>query len=167
MTEQDAERLTRLHALIAYDPTTGIFTALTSHSRRKVGSPLGEINPAGRKRICFEGRRQYSNRLAWFYMTGEWPTQDVDHKNRDKGDDRWENLRLATRSQNNANCGRRESRSGIKGVWYRPKARHPWKAFIGFNGKRRNLGSFDTAESAHAAYAEAARAIYGDFSCLG
>jgi hypothetical protein len=85
----------------------------------------------------------------------------MDHKNLNRADDRWSNLREATASQNQANILKKSSNtSGAKGVCWRKDSRK-WQAQICINGKRRYLGSFDTREAA-AAYAAAAKEHFGN-----
>jgi hypothetical protein len=82
-------------------------------------------------------RRNYqASRLAWLYMTDSWPVGEIDHANCDRTDNRWANLRLATRSQNQANT-RPRAASGLKGAY---PMRLKWQAKI----KRIYLGTFDT-----------------------
>lgn len=95
-------------------------------------------------------------------MTGEWPSADVDHKNRDRRDNRWENLRAATRSQNNANRVTTASH-GFKGATYN-KRQGRWAAQTKFKGKPVYLGYYDTPEEAHAAYLAAAERLWGEFA---
>jgi len=84
--------------------------------------------------------------------------QDVDHINRDRTDNRLENLRTATRSQNLCNSPAR--RNGLKGT--RPKGNR-WQAQITINGKAAHLGSYTTEAEAHAAYCKAAKELHGEF----
>lgn len=90
----------------------------------------------------------------------------VDHKNGDGLLNTRDNLRLATRSQNNSNAAPRAvNTSGYKGVsWY--KRDKNWKAQIGANGKMHHLGYFATAEAAARVYDEAARHYFGEFAWL-
>jgi hypothetical protein len=107
-----------------------------------------------------------ANRLAWFYMTGEWPADLVDHKNRARDDDRWENLRPATNAMNSQNQGMyKNNTSGFIGVSFH---RGRWRAHIRVNYKLIILGYYDTAEAAGAAYLEA-KAVHHPFaaSALG
>ncbi|CAH0532169.1 Phage HNH homing endonuclease (ACLAME 27) [Ralstonia phage UAM5] len=99
-----------------------------------------------------------AHRLAWLYMTGKWPEQFIDHANMNKGDNRWGNLREANKSQNNANQPARTT-SGLKGAYW-SNASMSWQAKI----NKRYLGSYGTAEEAHAAYMEAARERFGEFA---
>ena len=97
-------------------------------------------------------------------MTGEWPTLKIDHKNNIRDDNRWENLREATQSQNIANAissGR--NKSGYRGVSYMATS-GAWGAWIKVNGKSRFLGRFASKESAHQAYCIEARKAFGEFA---
>lgn len=96
-------------------------------------------------------------------MTSEWPPDgmEVDHIDCDPTNDKWSNLRLATRAQNCANSTARKNSTGFKGVQARGKK---WVAGIKIDGKRVYLGRFDTPEDAHAAYCRAASAHQGEFA---
>jgi hypothetical protein len=100
-------------------------------------------------------------------MTGKWPNGEIDHKNLDAGDNRFSNLREATRGQQNANRRvRRDSRLRIKGVSFVPHLNktNPYSAVIKANGCRLNLGHFKTPEEAHAAYRKASAELRGEFA---
>jgi hypothetical protein len=145
----------RLRELLDYDPETGIFT-----SRPR---PLGRLNK-GYRHIQIEGRDYSAHRLAWFYVYGEWPPGQLDHKDTHRDHNWIDNLRPATTSQNLANRRRyRNNASGLKGVsWH--KSRKKWRAVIAKNGKYIHLGLFDTAETAHAAYLKKARELFGEYA---
>ena len=106
-----------------------------------------------------------ANRLAVLYMTGALPpdNMDVDHINRDRADNRWSNLRLATRSQNMANVVLKATNSsGVSGVvWV--EGRKIWRAQLRVNGIKKNLGRFATQEEAAAAVQSAAQEQWGEF----
>jgi hypothetical protein len=115
--------------------------------------------------IRLDGMLHRAHRLAWFYVTGEWPPLGIDHSNLDRADNRWHNLRLATQSQNCANVRtRRNSASGLKGV---VKHADKWRAMIRNKGRMHHLGLFPTKEEAHAAYVAAAISFYGEFARSG
>ena len=145
----------RLHELAHYDPATGVFTA-----RRRtggtitVGSVLGTLR-LGYVRVTLDGERHDAHRLAFLYMRGTMPSE-VDHRNRDRADNRWCNLRSVTRSENQQNTlARRDSRVGIKGVTPTPDG--TYRAQIRRGGVNRYLGTFATPELAGAAYTAAAK----------
>lgn len=109
-------------------------------------------------------RRSY---LVWLFHKGEWPSSQLDHRNRDSLDDKIENIRLATLSQNRANIKRNSNNSsGFKGVGWR-KDMGKWIARIGVGRKQIRLGYFGTPEEAHAAYVDAARKYFGEFAFGG
>lgn len=94
-----------LRSQLHYDPDTGIWSWLAplKHSKMKPGDIAGRLTQAGRWQIRLAGEFYYASRLAWLYMTGDWPIDQIDHINRDRADDRWCNLREATQSQNSYN----------------------------------------------------------------
>src|SRR5690606_167269 len=105
-----------------------------------------------------------AHRLAFLYMTGEMPEKVVDHINGDRSDNRWENLRCANQSQNMANVGIRSANtSGTPGVVW-DKERQKWRAQLRVNGKKKNLGRFDSIEDAKATVNAAARQQWGEFA---
>lgn len=119
--------------------------------------------------VIYIGNIPYrAHRLAWLWMTGNWPTEYIDHINLNKQDNRFFNLRPATRSQNNANKSAIPgSASGLKGAHrYRAgdKLGKPWQSSIVVNGRKLYLGQFPTAEQAHAAYQVAAEKHFGEFA---
>jgi HNH endonuclease len=154
----------RLHEILRYDPETGEFCWRVRLSRAsQIGAVAGTVSLRYRC-IRIDGRNYTAHQLAWFYVTGEWATSLVDHRDGDPINNRWDNLRLATRSQNSANRRRnRNNRSGFKGViWDR---RHGgWLARIGKDGRTYYLGRYATAEEAHAAYVAKARELFGEFA---
>lgn len=92
--------------------------------------------------------------------------KNIDHRNRDGLDNRRENLRGCTQSQNNANASRRsDNTSGFRGVhWFAP--RDMWHAQIHVGGRKYSLRYWATAEAAALAYDEAAKRLYGEFAVL-
>lgn len=152
----------RVREVLDYDPVSGIFRWRVALANRvKVGSIAGSL-VRGYRRVMIDGFSYYAHRLAWLHMTGEWPENEIDHRNRNEDDNRWTNLRLADRSQNCAN-GKMNCRnlSGLKGV---TTDRGRYRAKIVINGKIHRLGSYRTPEAAHAAYATKAVELFGEFS---
>ena len=167
----------RLKEVVHYDPDIGVFTWLTrvvreewnrtdrSWNGRYAGKRAGSLSVhLGYRILGIDDHAQYEHRLAWLYMTGEWPAEYIDHINLIKSDNRWGNLRAASRSQNKANVplGLKNT-SGYKGVCYSPR-HEKWKAQIQVDRRNRHLGLFNTPEDAHAAYCFAAKSHFGEFS---
>ena len=145
-----------------YDQNTGDFTWRISHPNAKAGTKAGHIDDQGRPRVWVMGTRYIASRLAWYWMTGAWPTAEIDHINGDKSDNRWCNLREATRSQNECNKGlKANNTSGVKGV---RKVGGRWRAEIWRDGVRHHLGYHDTKEAARQAYMDAATELHGEFA---
>lgn len=163
----------RLRQLLRYDPASGAFTRVGSsrpQTAHYITKPVGCIKPGplggggGYLMINVDGKPYRAHRLAWLYMTGEWPTNDVDHKDRDRANNRWANLRAATRSQNIHNMGMRErNTSGVKGASY-DSSRGLWMSRIVVNGRLIHLGRFATKEEAGLAYEAAAAKHFGEFA---
>lgn len=155
----------KLKQLLSYDPRTGVFLwRVWRPNGVKVGDVAGFVSASGYLKIKVEGHPYYAARLAWFYMTGRWPKEMIDHVDQDKLNNQWSNLREAWRSQNIAHK-RGWAKSGFKGVRHRAKCpNRPWVAFIKANGRVRELGSFVTPEEANAAYLSAAKLAFGEFA---
>lgn len=155
MTQQE------LMDILHYCPTTGIFTwKVQATSRVSVGEVAGYISADGYVQIRIDRTLHYGHRLAFLYMTGAWPTNLVDHDNRNRSDNRWENLVSADGLQNRRNCSLSKSNtSGVNGVLW-AKQQNKWMARITVNYKRKFLGYFDDIPSAAAAR-ETANALYG------
>lgn len=162
--------LERLKYLLSYDPETGLWTRLVTRPGRnaKAGSIARHIDGDGYVQIHVDGRYYRSTRLAFFYMTGEQLPDDVevDHKDRDRSNDRWNNLRLATDSQNKANGDAYETNQlKVRGVGRGDRQRSkPFRARIQVDGKPKHLGYFETPELASAAYKAAAIRYFGEFA---
>lgn len=160
----------RLLEALNYSPESGIWTwrIATARHQNEIGSLAGRINKThGRLEIGLDGKRYSASRLAWLYMTGEWPEVEVDHWDTNCLNNKWDNLRLATRGQNESNKGiTKRNTSGFKGVsWSREK--NKWLAQIACGGKHKFIGYFDDPKEAHAAYSRELIAFYGEFARVG
>jgi hypothetical protein len=103
----------------------------------------------------------YAHRVAWLWMTGHWPDAEIDHINGDSADNRWCNLREATRSENCRNTrAPSHNTSGFTGAYW-ANDRKRWFSRIGKKGGY--LGTFKNAEEAHEAYKKAIIQKYGKF----
>ncbi len=147
----------RLLELLSYESVTGIFQWRRAQGRCAAGTVAGARLKSGYRQVKVDGAFYRAQRLAWFYMTGTWPVDEVDHENRVRDDNRWSNLREATRLQNLGNRGHyKTNTSGFKGVCFNRRLNR-WQARIG----REHLGYFETPEAAGAAYASVAERHFG------
>ncbi len=156
--------LLRLKQVLSYAPTTGVFRWRSAlNSRALPGRIAGSAYSRGARIIRIDGRRYLAHRLAWLYVHGEWPADEIDHRNGNPDDNRIANLRDASCRQNSQNRKLpRNNSSGFKGVsWH--KKRRRWVATIMCNGRARALGRFLRKEDAAAAYDTAATELFKDF----
>ena len=151
--------------LFDYDRLTGALVWKKMLSMRAMpGKTAGCMDDQGRIKIGIRGKEYLAHRIIWVWMTGEWPEYEIDHRDEVKYNNRWNNLRKATPSQNHRNRGpNKNNTSGYKGVCYVAK-RKCWIAGIKLNGYRHNLGSFTSAKAAHEAYCAAAKRLHGEFA---
>lgn len=158
----------RLHDILNYDHETGVFTWKVGNKRNtKAGDIAGNVTNGGYIRIWINGKTHAAHRLSWLYLYGAVPTQQIDHINGIKTDNRLSNLRLATHAQNQQNTKTyANNTSGFKGVtWSRWASK--WVAQISIDGRQKRLGYFATAEDAYEVYCEASRRFHGSFANLG
>lgn len=159
--------LDRLREVLDYNPSTGDLTwRVRLGPMCKFGETAGVIK-SGYRRIAIDGRSYTASHLAWFHFYGIAPLGLVDHKNGDKTDQRIDNLRLATHSQNSQNVGRNKANTtGFKGVavFNQPGQPTRYRALIRVNKVRVFLGIFDAPEEAYAAYCRAAKEHHGEFA---
>lgn len=147
----------RLREVLHYEPSTGVFTWRVKPNRRIViGAVAGSKTAAGRIQISVDGTDYLAHRLAWLYQTGTWPTDEIDHWDTHPLNNRFANLRDATRQVNQENLRRAriDSHTGLLGV---TAIGERFVARIKVNKKSIHLGRFDTAEAAHLAYVAAKR----------
>ena len=165
MLSREQQKL--LNAELLYSPDTGIFTWIHSGrgQTKRAGAPAGSAHSGGYVRIKVLGMTFFAHRLAYLFMVGEWPENDIDHINGVRDDNRWANLRAATRSENRRNCvgqpGRRVS--PFKGVTTEHRSKR-FKAQITVDGETIKLGHFDQESDAAIAYRQAAVALHGEFA---
>lgn len=158
----------RLKELLDYDPETGVFVWRKSLSiRAGIGKTAGAINKNGYLQIGIDKRHYYAHRLAYLWMNGEWPSDQVDHKNTNRADNSWENLRHASNFQNSCNCSNRRSyrKSKYKGLWFW-KNRNKWQVKIKSGDIRKTIGYFRSEEEAARTYDKAAIKLHGEFALL-
>lgn len=148
-----------LRHLLHYDPLTGEWTWINPlpRSRMRCGDSAGRITSHGRRQIRIASGFYYASRLAFLYMTGEMPKEQVDHINRIRSDDRWENLREATQSQNSFNRDWAEKHGDWRGI-----ACHGNKFRVDIGGKY--FGLFETFDEAKAVRDQALEQYAGPFA---
>ncbi len=134
----------RLHEILKYDSESGLFTWKVRTSKRvRKGQIAGTVKNDGYVRIRIDGSLYLAHRLAWLYHYGTFPENEIDHINRNKSDNRIENLRDVDRITNAINKDLQSNNtSGVVGVrWHCKSCR--WQAYIGVNGKTIQLGKFE------------------------
>lgn len=151
-----------LREILSYEPETG---ALVWKVRRcsvvRAGDIAGSVNAKGYRYITVRRKHLLAHRVAWAVHTGSWPTEDLDHENGCKDDNRFRNLRPASKRLNQENQRRAQKNNpwGLLGVSKASDCKR-WLATIQANGVVKRLGRFDTPELAHAAYLEAKRKLH-------
>ena len=136
-----------LKEVMYYDPTTGVFTRLAPRTGPMQGNTtVGTLNkPGGYMCMSVKGKRHLAHRLAWIYMMGFDAEYQVDHKDGDKLNNRWSNLRHVTNACNMQNQKTRSTNtSGFTGVCW-SKRQLMWSSTIYINGSSKHLGYHDSA----------------------
>lgn len=147
--------LEELRNRLDYDPSTGILTWKIKRRSVNPGDRAGCIARDGYRKITYNNQIYPASVLIWFWMTGVWPFEVVDHKNRIKDDNRWLNLRLATQRQNTTNSRTKlGDRRGIQEMWG-PRAGTRYRVGMCVEGKRLEIGLFKSLEEAKEAYRSA------------
>ena len=148
-----------LRAAFSYDPETGLIVRRSTNSRA-----FNTKTKDGYLWGIWMHERYFAHRIAWAIHYGSAPSISIDHINGEKADNRIENLRLATTSQNNSNAGSRVgSSSPYLGVCW-DAAHQKWRAQITKNGIRHYIGIFQNEEDAASAYDTVARELHGEFA---
>lgn len=151
-------------ASVSYDPETGLLKwkrreELTrvdkNYNAQFAGHECGSVDSHGYRVISYShnGSRRIlkAHRLAWFIVHGVIPEGDIDHVNRNRADNRFENLRAVSRSINNRNSSmHRHNTSGVTGVYF-DKQTGKWRANASVDGRTRHIGYFTCIHAAAAA----------------
>ncbi|BAO20652.1 putative endonuclease [Pseudomonas phage PPpW-3] len=153
-----------LAAILRYDSKTGVFYWLKSRGRAASGSIAGGDDGKGYVGIRINGKQYKAHKLAWLACTGEWPSFQIDHRDTDRSNNRFENLRPSTQLQNTYNRSLGvNNKSGVKGVhWHKNSGK--WRAVIGVNGKKIYIGIFDDINDAQMAISQARTKHHQEFS---
>lgn len=154
----------RVKELFDYHPDGYLTWKKTIGGRANAGSIAGSMTSNGYLLIRIKQKSTMAHRIVFLWHHGYLPEQDIDHIDGNRTNNRIENLREATRSQNNANSKiARNNTSGYKGVQW-CKATRKWRAVIWINNKRKCLGRHIEIEDAAKAYHEAAVAYFGIYA---
>jgi hypothetical protein len=153
-----------------YDPETGKVTwrrrprehfktkrSYSTWNSRFAGQEVNSVHSAGYIRVSVNTTYYLLHRIIWLMTKCEWPTDEIDHINHDRNDNRLENLREVTRLINSRNCSKKvNNTSGITGVsWCKPRKK--WKAAIKVNGCKYEIGFFSNIQDAANTVASAYR----------
>lgn len=151
----------RLKELLRYDPETGVFTYASARPRVKVGAVAGHTHAGhGYRQIKVDGKLYLAHRLAWLYVHGKWPSDLLDHINRDRTDNRISNLRPSDKYLNRQNSKpASNNKTGVKGVTWN-KTLGKWHARISLQGKRYHVGWFYSVDEAKRARLTAEQAMH-------
>lgn len=152
----------RLTEALSFDAERGLFFWIERGRGRKFGNVAGGMTQQGYRMIGIDGQIYHAHRLVWLLVHGEWPAIDIDHKDRNRDNNRPSNLRLATEAENQWNRAEpKNNTSGQKGVFF---LRGKWMALLQKNKIRHYLGYFDHFDDACCAYNNAAKLYHGEFS---
>jgi hypothetical protein len=187
MTKQFDITAEYVRSILDYNPQTGVFVwrprapddfkdkggkytkerSCKIFNKRFAGKQAGvslnkRIDPYSK--ININNRQYLAHVIAWFYVTGDFPKVDIDHKDNNPLNNSFQNLRLSSRTENNANAKKRlDNTTGFKGVCFNKNAKK-FSSKIQFERKQINLGYFNSAEEAYKAYCEAAKKLFGEFA---
>jgi len=156
----------RLKELFNYDPLTGVVTrkVKTSNST-KIGEVVGSLSAVGYLHAKVDSKSYRLHRLAYFYMTGNWPNI-IDHINGVKNDNRWANLRSCTQQQNTFNQKiSSNNTSGFKGVSWVSKSKK-WYVTVAGHKPNAHVGSFDSLEEAASVAKRVQAEVHGVYACI-
>lgn len=142
----------RLKEVLHYDPVMGLFTWLKHRGRVTSGTIAGNLShPRGYVTIQVDGQRYLAHRLAWLYVYGKWPKEELDHIDGNTEFNAIKNLREATRSEN---CQNNKKAVGVRFT------KGKWQAEIMINYEYKYLGRYMTYEEARAAYLAAKKEFH-------
>ena len=171
-----------IRTLLDYDPDTGVMVwrkrepelfssekAQKTWNSRFAGKEIGSRHTHGYLKACINYEQHFVHRLAFAHYYGRWPENEIDHINGIRTDNRIENLRDVTRTENLQNQKLSSLRSrpdGLLGVHWN-KDQNKWVAHIKVGKKSRHLGVFDGKQAAQAAYRSAKLALHPGYVAEG
>jgi len=150
----------RLRQVAAYDEHTGEFIRIKPLKGRRVGQAMGSKRWDGYVRIRIDQRTYYGHRLAWFWAHNEWPPEEIDHIDGNPSNNRLSNLRAVSRAVNQENIRKPPRHNTTKLLGASRAAGGKFMAALMVRKRQVYLGTFSTAEEAHAAYLTAKRRLH-------
>ena len=130
----------RLKEVLHYCPDTGVFTWIRTKQVRMIDKEAGTIAWNGYRDVSINGKKHGCHRLAWIYIHGDFPINNIDHINGIKTDNRIENLRDVSQSENLKNARlRSDNKTGVTGV-YINKSKKSWTMRI--SAKENRISEF-------------------------
>lgn len=148
---------------LEYDRKNGVFYRKKSNNQNKVGDIVGNKRKNGYVIAKIKGHNILVHRLVWLFEHGEWPNELLDHIDGDKSNNKINNLRPATYTQNKLNSKTsKNNKIGLKGVQLHQKS-GKYRARIFHNKRHVSLGLYNTPEEAHAAYVAKAKELHQEF----
>lgn len=159
------QSLSKIKEILRYEPDTGKFFWVKTVGPAKKGTEAGGLNNHGYVRIRVFGKKVFAHRLAWLFSYGEWPTDELDHVNAIRDDNRINNLRVADRSKNSHRAKKTLSSSGFRGVYEHPQKMHTEKRWMA-RASRKHIGLYSSPEEAYKAYCDFVEKTHGEFSWL-
>jgi len=150
----------RLQEVLEYNPITGVFTRRLKQTGVKQGSISGSRSNEGYLVTTIDSEAFKCHRLAWLYMTGEWPAGQIDHINGDRSDNRFSNLRVVLKQQNAENQRKAQRNNKSTNTLGTFKNGSGFAARISHNNAKIYLGTFKTLDEASAAYIAAKRVLH-------
>lgn len=164
MAKQTLPGIDALRAKLDYNPETGVLTWKATRDRKLVGTQAKSLDVGGYVQVNTLGAVMKGHRVAWAIHYGEWPSDDIDHINGVRNDNRISNLRCVNGTINTQNkrLGSCKNRTGFLGVHENlrgsPEKRFRAKIMVGKN--QIHLGGYPTPEQAHEAYVVAKRKLH-------
>lgn len=163
MNRKHTPSIERLRELFVYSPQSGVLLRKIRRGSAPEGAVAGGDNSHGYLVVPVDGRRYMAHCIAWAMHYGQWPTQMLDHIDRNRANNAIANLRVANNELNQGNTKiNKRNTSGYRGVsWCSQSGK--WTAFIRLNGRNKRLGSFETRLLAAEAYSNVAKQKFGEF----